>query len=156
MLQKQAGGASEMPHNVLGRIGRNIFCAALLALASGFGGQEAEAQNRPAGAPTITAIHSFAQGGVWIIYKPPADLGEPPATGPGEPEATGPRMRARRVGHTTWASHSGANGHIRSVTTSTCVSPPPDGTTWTCKHGNKGGEIVTYGPGSRWGAGSAC
>ncbi len=155
MLQKQAGGASEAPHNVLGRIGRNIFCAALLALASGFGGQEAEAQNRPAGAPTITAIHSFAQGGVWITYAPPTDLGEPPATGPGEPEATGPRMRARRVGHTTWANPSGANGHIRWVNEQNVVTPTADGHLWTWTHGNNGGEIVTYGPGSRWGAGSA-
>ncbi|MDA7972639.1 MAG: fibronectin type III domain-containing protein, partial [Gammaproteobacteria bacterium] len=64
-------------------------------------------------------------------------------------------MRARRVGHTTWANPSGANGHIRWVNEQNVVTPTADGHLWTWTHGNNGGEIVTYGPGSRWGAGSA-
>ena len=135
--------------SVFDRIGRNILCAALLALASGFGGQEAEAQNRPAqnrpaGAPTITAIHSFGNGALWIFYRRPADLGEPPAT-----EV---RIRVTRS-NGTYISTGGASGQVRSVA-GNVVTPTAAGHLWTWNHNNNGGDIVTYGVGSSFAAGN--
>ena len=145
MFSMRTGGASKaLQQSFFGGIFRNVLCAALLALASGFGGPEAEAQNRPAGAPTITAIHSFGVGALWIFYRRPADLGEPPAT-----EV---RIRVTRP-NGTYISNGGESGQVRSVA-GDVVTPAFDGHLWTWKHNNNGGEILTYGVGSNFAAGN--
>ena len=123
--------------SVFDRIGRNILCAILLTLGMGAGGQEAEAQNRPAGAPAITGIHTFSGGGLWILYTGPDDLGEPPAT-------TKVLIRNRRVGQTAWDNPNGVGGQLRAVNSQDQITPYGTGHLWSWEHDENGGEIVTF------------
>ena len=136
MFQSKSGGA--------GKALRFFIAGTALAL---IGLQAAQAQNRPAGAPTITHMRSLAGGGLWIFYEPPADLGEPPAT-----EV---RIRATRPHDGSHISSGGAGGQVRSVNAENVVTPTADGHLWTWNHNNNGGDIVTYGAGSSFAAGSA-
>ena len=133
--------------SVFDRIGRNILCAILLTLGMGAGGQETEAQNRPAGAPAITGIHTFSGGGLWILYTGPDDLGEPPAT-------TKVLIRNRRVGQTAWDNPNGVGGQLRAVNSQDQITPYGTGHLWSWEHDENGGEIVTFASSSKFISGS--
>ena len=127
MLQMRTG------QSFFGGFFRNVLCAVLLLAAWG-GGQEAEAQNRPAGAPAISLLESHGDF-VHLAYTPPADLGKPPAT----------EVRIRfRDPDGNYGNVGGAAGHVRAVNRGTNTISDTGSSLWAWSHNDQGGAITSY------------